>query len=79
MNKTKTIIVRLHMSKDHPDIMTIRQAAAVLDVSIDTIRYWGKIGAFTPKRTERGWRVFTPEDIKKLKKIKTGPFFKAGR
>ncbi len=59
--------------------MTIRHAAKLVDVGEDTIRYWEKIGIIKPKRSEGGWRVFTSEDIQKLKKIKKGPFFKKGR
>lgn len=38
--------------------------------SIQTIVTWEKEGLISPKRDDRGWRVFSQEDIQKMEEIK---------
>lgn len=46
-----------------------KEAADVLGVTIDTLRNWELNGLFTIKRTENRYRVYTEEDMLKLKII----------
>ncbi|NMB56558.1 MerR family transcriptional regulator [Candidatus Beckwithbacteria bacterium] len=59
-------------SKDElPKLLTIRQAAEILNVHIETLRRWdisGKLKAI--KINKRGDRRYKPEDLEKLMKIK---------
>lgn len=55
---------------------TAHEASIRSGVSFNTIRYWEKIGIINPRRNKRGWRIFREEDIRKLKEIKKGPYFK---
>lgn len=44
-----------------------KEAADVLGVTIDTLRNWELNGLFTIKRTENRYRVYTEEDMLRLK------------
>ena len=48
-----------------------KQAAAYLQVTIDTLRNWELNGLITVKRRENGYRVYTPEDMMRLKIIRS--------
>ncbi len=48
--------------------MLIRKVSEQCHVSIDTLRYYDKIGLLTPKR-KNNIRYYTEEDIEKLKSI----------
>ncbi|MDQ3687412.1 MAG: MerR family transcriptional regulator [Acidobacteriota bacterium] len=48
----------------------ISEVARILDVSPSTLRMWEKIGLVTPERSDGRYRLFTPDDIKRLKKVK---------
>ncbi|MGG5318187.1 MerR family transcriptional regulator [Enterococcus sp. AZ072] len=44
--------------------MTIKEAADMFDLTVDTIRYYEKIGVIPPiTRDKRGYRVFTKRDL----------------
>lgn len=49
---------------------TINQVAKMLGVVPATIRNWEKSGLITAKRSPSNYRIFTPDDIETLKKIK---------
>jgi len=50
-----------------PKLLTIRQAAEILNVHVETLRRWGKSGKLKAIRVnERGDRRYNPEDIKKI-------------
>ncbi|PIQ81458.1 MAG: DNA-binding protein [Candidatus Pacebacteria bacterium CG_4_10_14_3_um_filter_34_15] len=52
---------------DLPKLLTIRQAAEVLNVHVETLRRWDKQGKLKAIRVnERGDRRYKPEDIKKV-------------
>jgi len=62
MSKTKSEL---------PKLLTIRQAAEVLNVHVETLRRWDKSGKLKAIRVnERGDRRYKPEDLEKLMKIK---------
>ena len=54
-----------------PKLLTIKQAAEVLNVHTETLRRWDKRGKLKSIRVnERGDRRYKPEDLEKLMKIK---------
>ncbi len=59
-------------SKDElPKLLTIRQAAEVLNVHIETLRRWGKSGKLKAIIVnERGDRRYDPKDIEVILKNK---------
>ncbi len=46
------------------------EASEYLNISMDTLRNWELNGLLTVKRKENGYRVYTEEDIRKLKVIR---------
>lgn len=49
---------------------TISEVAAELGVNTSLLRYWEKeFGSLRPKRTNRGDRLYTKDDIEHLRKI----------
>ena len=58
-------------NNDLPKLLTIGQAAEILNVHPETLRRWGRNGKLKAIRVnERGDRRYKPEDLKKLMKIK---------
>jgi len=54
-----------------PKLLTIRQAAEILNVHVETLRRWDTSGKLKAIRiNERGDRRYKPEDLEKLMKIK---------
>ena len=50
-----------------PKLLTIRQAAEVLNVHVETLRRWDKSGKLKATRiNERGDRRYKPEDLEKI-------------
>lgn len=50
-----------------PKLLTIRQAAEVLNVHVETLRRWDKAGKLKSIRVnERGDRRYNPEDIERI-------------
>lgn len=47
------------------------EAAKILDVTIDALRNWEMNGLITVKRSMNGYRVYTEEDLKRLRLIRT--------
>ena len=59
------------IKSDLPKLLTIRQAAEVLNVHIETLRRWDKSGKLKAiKVNERGDRRYRPEDLQKIVKGK---------
>lgn len=56
--------------QEHGDF-TRKEAASALGVSIDTLRNWEMNGLFTAKRRKNGYRVYTEEDMQRLKIIRS--------
>jgi len=53
-----------------PKLLTIRQAAEVLNVHVETLRRWDKSGKLKAIIiNERGDRRYKPEDLEKLIKV----------
>ena len=54
-----------------PKLQTIKQAAEVLNVHVETLRRWDKSGKLKAIRlNKRGDRRYRPGDLEKLMKIK---------
>ncbi|MBU1000088.1 helix-turn-helix domain-containing protein [Patescibacteria group bacterium] len=52
-----------------PKLLTIRQAAEILNVHVETLRRWDKSGKLKAIRVnDRGDRRYKPEDLEKLMK-----------
>ena len=59
------------MPKNTPDTLQIGEVSKRLDISIRTIRYYEEIGLLNSvKRVEHGKRVYTEDDVRRLKFIK---------
>ncbi len=55
---------------DQQVTMSINDAAKIVGVTAATIRNWEKAGLITPHRSASQYRIFTPGDIDRLRKIK---------
>ena len=55
----------------HRFSMKRKEVSEYLDISMDTLRNWEMNGLVTVKRKENGYRVYTDEDIKRLKIIRS--------
>lgn len=51
-------------------VLKVSEVAKMLDIAPSTIRRWEKYGLFTPLRAGNNYRVYTLDDVEKLKKIK---------
>lgn len=51
--------------------LTRKKTAEYLQVTIDTLRNWEMNGLITVKRKQNGYRVYTDEDIRRLKIIRS--------
>ena len=57
--------------EEHRFSMKRKEVSEYLDISMDTLRNWEMNGLLTVKRKENGYRVYTDEDIKRLKIIRS--------
>lgn len=67
-------IVKSILSKDnyHRTLQLKRnETAKLLQISMDTLRNWEMNGLLTVKRRENGYRIYTDEDIDRLKIIRS--------
>ena len=59
-----------------PDLMTIGKAAALAGVSVDTLRYYERLGLFPkPTRTRAGYRVYSPTIVNRLTLVRNAQRF----
>lgn len=63
------------LSGDHQDIGTTvlsrKETSDYLQISMDALRNWEMNGLLTVKRKQNGYRVYTDEDIRRLKIIRS--------
>ena len=53
--------------------LTISQAADELNISASWLRFGERPGALPlARRNQRGWRLYTPEDIERLRRLGVG-------
>jgi DNA-binding transcriptional MerR regulator len=58
------------------DLMTIGKAAALSGVSVDTIRYYERLGLLPkPSRTRAGYRLFPPTIVNRLTLVRNAKRF----
>ena len=55
----------------HKFSMKRKEVSEYLEISMDTLRNWEMNGLLTVKRKENGYRIYTDEDIKRLKIIRS--------
>lgn len=56
---------------EHRFSMKRKEVSEYLDISMDTLRNWEMNGLLTVKRKENGYRIYTDEDVKRLKIIRS--------
>ncbi|PYU72091.1 MAG: hypothetical protein DMG49_08200, partial [Acidobacteria bacterium] len=66
--KKKTIT--RHDGKQHLRFLTVGQSARILGISPSTLRLWESVGLVTPARSSGRFRLYTPELLEVLKRIK---------
>jgi DNA-binding transcriptional MerR regulator/quercetin dioxygenase-like cupin family protein len=54
----------------HAGLLTVGQTARVLGISPSTLRVWESVGLVTPARSNGRFRLYTPEILEVLKRIK---------
>jgi DNA-binding transcriptional MerR regulator len=54
-----------------PPLLTRKQAAQALDVTIDTLRNWELNGLLTVKRKQNGYRAYDTEQLRRMRIIRT--------
>ncbi|MGN0508505.1 MAG: MerR family transcriptional regulator, partial [Ruminococcus sp.] len=67
-------IVKQLLSGDeqsHTQRLKRKEVSKALDISMDTLRNWEMNGLLTVKRKENGYRVYTDDDIRRLKIIRS--------
>ena len=57
--------------QEHSYCLKRKDVSELLDVSMDTLRNWEMNGLLTVKRKDNGYRVYTDEDIQRLKIIRS--------
>jgi len=55
----------------HSHALRRKEVSEYLDISMDTLRNWEMNGLLTVKRKENGYRVYTDDDIRRLKIIRS--------
>lgn len=56
---------------EHYHLLKRKEVSEYLNISMDTLRNWEMNGLLTVKRKENGYRVYTDEDIRRLKIIRS--------
>lgn len=57
--------------QSHTQNLKRKEVSEALDISMDTLRNWEMNGLLTVKRKENGYRVYTNDDIRRLKVIRS--------
>ena len=58
-------------SEEHTLFLKRKEVSDYLDISVDTLRNWERNGLLQVKRKQNGYRVYTNDDIERLKMIRT--------
>ncbi len=56
---------------EHCHLLKRKEVSEYLNISMDTLRNWEMNGLLTVKRKENGYRIYTDEDIRRLKIIRS--------
>lgn len=57
--------------RENVSVMKRKEVSLYLDISMDTLRNWEMNGLLTVRRRQNGYRVYTDDDIKRLKIIRS--------
>lgn len=57
--------------QEHTQCLKRKEVSEALDISMDTLRNWEMNGLLAVKRKDNGYRVYTDEDIQRLKIIRS--------
>ena len=57
------------MSKDHPTLLTVRDAADRLNVTPRTLKYYEERGLVSPTRSEGRYRLYDEDDLERFARI----------
>lgn len=68
---TRQMFAGLNGEENANAYYTRKEAADLLNVTIDTLRNWELNGLFTIKRRENGYRVYSEKDLQRLKIIRS--------
>ena len=49
--------------------MRVKQIADALDISVDTVRYYTRIGLLVPNKSHNGYKYYRPADVTRLRFI----------
>ena len=66
MQRTKTVRIR----GNRIGLLTVSETARILGVSPSTLRLWENVGLIAPARSNGRYRLYTPELLQVLKRIK---------
>ena len=58
-------------TEENAHFLKRREVSNYLDISMDTLRNWEMNGLLSVKRKQNGYRIYTDEDIKRLKIIRS--------
>ena len=58
-------------SLEHALFLKRKEVSDYLDISMDTLRNWERNGLLQVKRKQNGYRIYTGDDIERLKMIRT--------
>ncbi|MGM9682315.1 MAG: MerR family transcriptional regulator [Eubacteriales bacterium] len=58
-------------SHPHTQRHTRKEVSEALDISLDSLRNWERNGLLTVNKKDNGYRIYTDEDIKRLKIIRS--------
>ncbi len=58
-------------SLEHALFLKRKEVSDYLDISMDTLRNWERNGLLQVKRKKNGYRIYTSDDIERLKMIRT--------
>jgi len=59
------------ITEENTQFLKRKEVSEYLDISMDALRNWEMNGLLTVKRKQNGYRVYTDEDIKRLKIIRS--------
>ncbi|WP_342757525.1 MerR family transcriptional regulator [Kineothrix sedimenti] len=69
------VITEKLLSQDEPEIvdtvLTRKEAAGYLQITMDALRNWEMNGLITIKRKQNGYRIYEEEDVRRLKIIRS--------
>lgn len=69
---THKLLSSMEMEQDNKDLLLTRKDTAdYLHVTIDTLRNWELNGLFSVKRLKNGYRVYSADDLQRLKIIRS--------